>query len=113
MKKLLPFAVLALFATNAVADLFAWVDDQGIRRHGETVPKQYAATARNLTAEARTEPAKLTSEEKEKSDFKKLQKDNSLKASQKEAEEKEIREQAQRYIRMEKAWEAAQEDKKR
>ena len=67
MKKLLPFAVLALFATNAMADLFAWVDDQGIRRHGETVPKQYAATARNLTAEARTEPAKLASEEKEKS----------------------------------------------
>jgi hypothetical protein len=107
MKKFLLSIVLALFATSAVADLFAWVDDQGIRRHGETVPKQYAATARNLTAEARKEPDKLAAEEKEKSDFKKLQGENQAKARQKELEERDIEEKTQLYIRMNKALEAA------
>lgn len=107
MKKLLLSIVLTLFATSAVADLFAWVDDQGIRRHGETVPKQYAGTARNLTAEARKEPDKLAAEEKEKSDFKKLQGENQSKARQKELEERDIEEKTQLYIRMNKALEAA------
>lgn len=107
MKKLLLSIALALFATSALADLYAWVDDQGIRRHGETVPKQYAGTARNLTAEARKEPDKLSAEEKEKSDFKKLQGDNRHKAAQKEIEEKDIEEKKQLIIRMNKALEAA------
>lgn len=113
MKKYLFSALLALSSTCAMADLYTWTDAQGIRRHGETVPPQYAGKARNLTAEARKEPDRLSADEKEKADFRKLQNDNSLKASQKEAEEREIKEQAQRYIRMEKAWEAAQEEKKR
>lgn len=107
MKKFLLSIALVFFATSAVADLFAWVDDQGIRRHGETVPKQYAGTARNLTAEARKEPDKLAAEEKEKSDFKKLQGENQTKARQKELEERDIEEKTQLYIRMNKALEAA------
>lgn len=113
MKKIIFPVICAFFSTSALADIFAWTDEKGIRRSGEAVPKQYLGTARNLTAEATKEPTGVAADlAKEKLYFKQSQEENRLKSLRREEEEKHIEEKKSQAILDDKTDEAIETARK-
>jgi hypothetical protein len=86
---------LALFASSALADVYSWVDDQGITRYGENVPAQYKKNARNLSG--KKEGDRLNADQKYHEDFAEKQRLQREKAQSRQAAKEEIDRKAYEY----------------
>jgi phosphotransacetylase len=86
---------LALFAASALADVYSWVDDQGITHYGENVPAQYKKNARNLSGKKDTD--RLSADQKYHEDFAEKQRQQRDNAQSRQAAREEIERKAYEF----------------
>jgi len=86
---------LAFFTTFALADVYSWVDDQGIAHYGENVPAQYAKKARNLSG--KKEVDKLSAEQRATEDFAEKQRQERQNAQSRQVAKEELDKKMNEY----------------